>query len=316
MGISHPFAAQVPPAPRREATPAKAEEPPSKTPQTKKKTSKTRLAPSASKSIDFAQFLERQRRDTSSREARKSRNQPAYSFAPQLCEASLRMYDAHNRGAAPRRKQSRPKRLRSRVRKGRVQTSAETTSLESSEVRFRHAGETFLDRQNRAAAKAARVRAKRPDDDLDDARSPRTVDDGDDGDAAGSRGRARSFRPSVTSRADRHPRRSDDDLSRLDAIRRRLAAEKAVAKREKALRRDETFAPKKVASSARYDDVPSRLHGASRRDREASHHVKDELAGCTFEPRLAASCPTWISVLADESRKRRGPKPPPPKAWM
>ena len=105
MGISHPFAAQVPPAPRREATPAKAEEPPSKTPQTKKKTSKTRLAPSASKSIDFAQFLERQRRDTSSREARKSRNQPAYSFAPQLCEASLRMYDAHNRGAAPRRKQ-------------------------------------------------------------------------------------------------------------------------------------------------------------------------------------------------------------------
>ena len=112
------------------------------------------------------------------------------------------------------------------------------------------------------------MRAKRPDDDLDDARSPRTVDDGDDGDAAGSRGRARSFRPSVTSRADRHPRRSDDDLSRLDAIRRRLAAEKAVAKREKALRRDETFAPKKVASSARYDDVPARLHGASRRDRE------------------------------------------------
>jgi hypothetical protein len=160
------------------------------------------------------------------------------------------------------------------------------------------------------------VRAKRPDDDLDDARSPRTVDDGDDGDAAGSRGRARSFRPSVTSHADRHPRRSDDDLSRLDAIRRRLAAEKAVAKREKALRRDETFAPQKVASSARYDDVPARLHGASRRDREASHHVKDELAGCTFEPRLAASCPTWISVLADESRKRRGPKPPPPKAWM
>ena len=289
----------VPPAPRREATPAKAEEPPSKTPQTKKKTSKTRLAPSASKSIDFAQFLERQRRDTSSREARKSRNQPAYSFAPQLCEASLRMYDAHNRGAARRRKQRRPKQLRSRVPKFR-----------------RHTGETFLDRQNRAAAKAARVRAKRPDDDLDDARSPRTVDDGDDGADAGSRGRARSFRPSVTSRADRHPRRSDDDLSRLDAIRRRLAAEKAVAKREKALRRDETFAPKKVASSARYDDVPSRLHGASRRDREASHHVKDELAGCTFEPRLAASCPTWISVLADESRKRRGPKPPPPKAWM
>ncbi|KAK7235654.1 hypothetical protein SO694_00066124 [Aureococcus anophagefferens] len=130
---------KVPPAPRREATPAKAEEPPSKTPQTKKKTSKTRLAP------------------------------------------------------------------------------------------WR---ETFLDRQNRAAAKAARVRAKRPDDDLDDARSPRTVDDGDDGGAAGAGPRV------------------------VPPVRR----------------------------VARYDDVPSRLHGASRRDREASHHVKDELAGCTFEP--------------------------------
>jgi hypothetical protein len=44
--------------------------------------------------------------------------------------------------------------------------------------------------------------------------------------------------------------------------------------------------------------------------------VRDELAGCTFEPRLAASCPAWIHIMADASRKRRGPPPKPQPAWM
>ncbi|KAH8059725.1 hypothetical protein JL722_5357 [Aureococcus anophagefferens] len=181
----------VPPAPRREATPAKAEEPPSKTPQTKKKTSKTRLAPRRRAST--RPVLERQRRDTSSREARKSRNQPAYSFAPQLCGASPACTSAHNRGGAAPGKSSR---------------------------------RAFLDRQNRAA-KAARVRAKRPDDDLDDARSrgPSTTATRRRDGSRAARGRS-----AVRDVARTATRGAATTTCRLDAIRRRLAA--AVAKRE------------------------------------------------------------------------------------
>ena len=178
-------------------------------------------------------------------------------------------------------------------------------------------GEGFLARQARHAAKAA---AKRCDDAgrRRAAADHRDVDLGDSKPCSSPRGRAADspFHPTVTSRADRHPRRSDDDLSRLDAIRRKLAAEKASAKQEKKLKHDETFSPRSAVLSADYAHVPPRVFAASRRDREVAHHVKDELDGCTFEPRLAASCPAWIHVMADQSRKRRGPKPKPQKAWM
>ena len=50
---------------------------------------------SRSKSINFGEFLERQRRDTSSRAVRKAKNDAdAFPYAPTLCEASLRMSPA------------------------------------------------------------------------------------------------------------------------------------------------------------------------------------------------------------------------------
>ena len=44
--------------------------------------------------------------------------------------------------------------------------------------------------------------------------------------------------------------------------------------------------------------MPSRLHGASRRDREASHHVKDELAAAVPCPKRLGDPDEYAKLVA------------------
>ncbi|KAJ1458370.1 hypothetical protein M885DRAFT_614720 [Pelagophyceae sp. CCMP2097] len=132
-----------------------------------------------------------------------------------------------------------------------------------------------------------------------------------------------TFQPAVTARGNRAPKKSVDELSRLEALRQCYARDQA-ARRHSAAAAEQASPPKKGRDD--YGHIPTKLHTAEARAALRIRALRREadrkaVVGCTHEPRLESACPDWIHAMAASSRYRKVHDPAPStrddalKAW-